>query len=301
MVGQLALKVRSAVVWFFLSASLANPVFAQEPPTERDLAGSLSAFIPSHFDVNGVEVKASEGNGDTINPMVRTRVVVSLVANEDLYRFSGTISDQTDPQFNSTKVVEQILSNGQEIKLYGVGVSRILQEQWASRFEFQNQDVLDNSGKPLSFYGPGAVIAGSPEEKAARARLEEAQAAKAAAAESRANSINEKLAGTWKGNYRCEQGVTSLTVTIDKSMAPDNIKGSFHFYDAPGYPGVEGTFPLQISYNEADGSIVAVPYGRGDLPFEFGPVGFEARFKGDEMAGTISSPGCGAIEVQREE
>jgi len=52
------------------------------------------------------------------------------------------------------------------------------------------------------------------------------------------------LTGTWKGSYICRQGLTGLTLSLNR-QAGEAVFGTFHFYSLPSNPAVkEGCFAV---------------------------------------------------------
>jgi hypothetical protein len=56
------------------------------------------------------------------------------------------------------------------------------------------------------------------------------------------------LSGSWEGTYACQQGLTSLRLTID-ARSENNIDAVFYFYAHPSNPSVpSGSFRMEGTY-----------------------------------------------------
>jgi hypothetical protein len=111
--------------------------------------------------------------------------------------------------------------------------------------------------------------------------------------------IGSVLAGTWKGEYRCAQGLTGLTLVF--FVVDDvNLRATFEFYPVPSNPTVpRGSFALKGTYYSTGFSLepdywIHQPPGYGMLALSFSVTVTEPpRISGD------LPEGCNRLEVVR--
>ena len=64
-------------------------------------------------------------------------------------------------------------------------------------------------------------------------------------------AAQDPLSGAWTGSYTCGQGVTGLTLHLDR--AGPELRGVFHFYPLPENPlAAEGCFEMTGGTDPAD-------------------------------------------------
>ena len=113
-------------------------------------------------------------------------------------------------------------------------------------------------------------------------------------------AAQDPLSGAWTGSYTCGQGVTGLTLHLDR--AGPELRGVFHFYPLPENPlAAEGCFEMTGGTDPADPAAVALRatrwlsrpwfYVTVDLDGEVTP---EGAFTGD-----VAGPGCGTFTLRR--
>jgi hypothetical protein len=105
----------------------------------------------------------------------------------------------------------------------------------------------------------------------------------------------------WSGRYRCAQGVTGLTLTLD--VAGDRATAVFDFGAIPENPTVPtGRYLLDgvIAIGSAT-ALRLVPDRWIVQPSGYMMVGFSAEIdrSARTMRGTIEEPSCGALELTR--
>ena len=98
----------------------------------------------------------------------------------------------------------------------------------------------------------------------------------------------------WEGAYDCPQGETGLTLTLDPA-ADGTTTALFHFYEAPGNPGVpEGCFTMSGTLNRATGAF-DLQAGRWLLqPRDYVSVDLHGTLQdgGAALQGAVAGPGC---------
>lgn len=120
-----------------------------------------------------------------------------------------------------------------------------------------------------------------------------------AAAQSRRDA--GPLVGTWSGEYVCNQGLTGVTLTVTRGE-PRDVRALFHFYEAPGNPGVPtGCFEMAGSYDPGSGEL-RLEGGRWLLrPATYVAVDFNGRLDPvtGRFEGQVDGPGCSSFRLAR--
>ena len=109
------------------------------------------------------------------------------------------------------------------------------------------------------------------------------------------------LAGpeTWEGAYRCLQGVTGLSLHLER-RASGRVRGHFHFYPLPSNPGIpEGCFEVEGMLGP-DGARLRAGAWR-TRPDGYVAVSIEGTVEAGVLSGVIvdAPEGCGAVELVR--
>jgi hypothetical protein len=116
-----------------------------------------------------------------------------------------------------------------------------------------------------------------------------------------ADEATGKVQGSWSGEYVCNQGRTGLTLTIGRSDE-DGVRALFHFYAAPGNPGVpQGCFEMAGRYDPASGDL-RLKGGRWLLrPPGYVAVDFTGNVDaaGDRFEGRVTGFNCTIFRLSR--
>jgi hypothetical protein len=103
----------------------------------------------------------------------------------------------------------------------------------------------------------------------------------------------------WIGTYVCPQGLTDLALVVE-STEGDSVKARFDFVLADD--DTVGSFELTGEYDATTGHTTFQPGAWVSQPSDawqtVGMDGFVDK-TGQDFAGTITSPGCGAFSLQR--
>ncbi|MDI1463221.1 serine/threonine-protein kinase [Catellatospora sp. KI3] len=105
------------------------------------------------------------------------------------------------------------------------------------------------------------------------------------------------LSGTWKGTYRCRQGLTGLTLTVYVDD-DQTVKATFEFYPHPGNPDVpRGSFAMEGSYSAT--TLALRPDYWISQPGDWVMVALGASLppSGKRIRGEIATAGCSDFEV----
>lgn len=113
-------------------------------------------------------------------------------------------------------------------------------------------------------------------------------------------AAQDTLPGAWIGSYTCGQGLTGLTLHLERAGV--DLRGVFHFYPLPDNPlAAEGCFEMSGSTDPADPAAVALRATRWlSRPWSYvtvdldGEVTSEGVFNGD-----VAGPGCGTFSLRR--
>lgn len=108
-------------------------------------------------------------------------------------------------------------------------------------------------------------------------------------------------AEVWEGTYDCAQGETGLTLSLDPA-ADGTASALFHFYEAPGNPGVpEGCFTMSGTLDRATGAF-DFQAGRWLLqPWFYVGVDLHGALRdgGTALHGTVARAGCRTFVLRR--
>jgi hypothetical protein len=105
--------------------------------------------------------------------------------------------------------------------------------------------------------------------------------------------------GTWHGKYMCTQGITGVTLMIERRS--NRLHGRFCFCAVPENPGLPtGEFELEGQLDQG-GTVrlipkrwILAPPGWLMIPLELSPSA-----DGKSMTGTIGFPGCSRIQLAK--
>lgn len=115
-----------------------------------------------------------------------------------------------------------------------------------------------------------------------------------------ASAVDSEVAGTWEGEYVCQQGPTGLTLTVSDNGS-GAVTATFHFYPVSRNPGVaDGSFEMRGSYSPP--RLVLDPHEWTNQPPDYGMVSLDATFtegSPDRISGRIPGDGCGAVDLVR--
>ena len=108
------------------------------------------------------------------------------------------------------------------------------------------------------------------------------------------------LNGVYNGTYTCAQGSTKMKLSLMASPSGD-VSALFTFYLPPGTQKQAFSYSLRGQYNSQTAKISLVPVRwETASPPNFGMVGMNGTFTSDELAGTITGPGCRGFNVERD-
>lgn len=137
-------------------------------PSDKRISKAIQVELPGFLELNELNIEASENVGSEVEPIVRTRFSGALRLREPLYQVERTILGKS--------VLSEVVSQGEEVKLFGVSTAELQQEQW--RVEFDDIDLSPKlAGESLGSFRTGEfVFAGSTEEAALINEYEREQA-----------------------------------------------------------------------------------------------------------------------------
>jgi hypothetical protein len=112
----------------------------------------------------------------------------------------------------------------------------------------------------------------------------------------------------WRGTYVCEQGVTGLSLSLDRTCPNDaecRLTGVFRFTAAPENPNVpDGAYRITgtMTTDARDELVITVLPGEWlDQPESYESVGFTATSDParTHLHGKIQNPNCSTLDVTR--
>jgi hypothetical protein len=203
---------------------------------------------------------------------------------------TGAVLGQDDTGLSGTEAVWALLSY--EDALYFFGST----EGSVSRYDLAAKTLTPVGQVNQSIVGTAAApCVRAPNESDAGGAADAATEAGAPSAD----TIPFTQGDVWIGTYVCPQGLTDLALVVE-SAAGDSVKARFDFVSAKDDSA--GSFELTGEYDATTGHTTFKP---GAWVFQpagswqtVGMDGFVDK-AGQEFAGTITSPGCGAFFVQR--
>lgn len=113
----------------------------------------------------------------------------------------------------------------------------------------------------------------------------------------------QDVTGEWAGRYICNQGVTELHLTIQKTGAGRGITATFNFGPPPENPDVpKGAYAMRGTYDPATRRLKLEGERWLKQPFGYLMVGLDGQVAqtGEKIAGYIPDLlGCTDFEVRR--
>jgi hypothetical protein len=111
------------------------------------------------------------------------------------------------------------------------------------------------------------------------------------------------LAGTWTGQYKCSQGLTSARLQLNEP-AGGEVDGTFAFFAHPSNPRVpSGTFKVTGTYDPGSGTVTIAPGNWIDRPAGYSAAKMVGKVSlGDgTMSLRVLLSGCGLFEARHED
>jgi hypothetical protein len=109
------------------------------------------------------------------------------------------------------------------------------------------------------------------------------------------------VVGGWKGTYNCNQGLTTLRLTVIESAASGGLAATFSFSPDPSNPTVPyGSFLMRGSLT--DGVLELKGERWIHRPGVYEMVGLSARVTEDRptrLQGTVGGAGCSTFSLER--
>ena len=116
-------------------------------------------------------------------------------------------------------------------------------------------------------------------------------------------SYAQHITGEWVGRYICNQGVTALHLTIQKTGAGKGVTATFNFGPPPENPDVpKGAYAMRGTYDPASRRIKLEGDRWINQPFGYLMVGLDGKVAqtGEKITGYIPDLlGCTDFEVRR--
>ena len=116
-------------------------------------------------------------------------------------------------------------------------------------------------------------------------------------------SYAQDITGEWAGRYICNQGVTALHLTIQKTGAGKGVTATFNFGPPPENPDVpKGAYAMRGAYDPASRRIKLEGERWINQPFGYLMVGLDGKVAqtGEKITGYIPDLlGCTDFEVRR--
>lgn len=148
-------------------------------PTEGELKAKLQAdHVPASWEITRLTVTAEENLGTKVEPVIAARFEFDAELKQDLYEptsSSKPLQSQggmTVRYIDGVRVIEKVNAEGHEERVFGVSRAQKQGEGWRIAIELESAPWR-YAGEPLSEFGTDYVIAGSDEEAALMARVEQ--------------------------------------------------------------------------------------------------------------------------------
>jgi hypothetical protein len=200
---------RRAAITVFALAAL--PVFASAQEADL-LKKQLALQLPALWSVDDFTVQVSENTGTKVEPNIKSRFKADILLQRDLFTKVRAIG--------STAVIRKIASAGKyHVALYGIATSVRSADTWKTNFNFENANALQIQGAGRGQFGPDAVLAGSPEEKARDAAYE-AEITQQRKAQAAIESEQRKQAKVKQETTRSAQEDANKRFLADLKKAP---------------------------------------------------------------------------------
>jgi hypothetical protein len=274
-------------------------------PSENDIIENLGVDLPHYITLKTIKIDASVNTGNEVEPSYSSRFSGKAKITEPLYQVKTHILGKA--------VLEETVSKGVEISIYGVARSNLNIGKWAVSFE--SLDIAPKiNGSPLSKWNANEFIqSGSNDEnrllaeqeklRAEKTRREEKEKkhlqVKQEASQNKVDKHIQSLFGTWKGEYICEAGATGLTLEL--SSVSSTMKAIFTFYPTKGNPNSKsGAFSMSGHVDDS-GNLNLKPNSWIKRPSGYQMVGLKGGkdSAGKNISGTVQSRGCSSFELKK--
>lgn len=131
-------------------------------PTQSEIRAAFEQEIPGLLELKEFKLEQARNTGSDENPVWVARVIATLAPREATYEID-TVED-------GVRILKQVRAAGERINTYGTARSVRNDKGW--RHSFQYDGSTDPAlGRPLSEYGAGALVAGTPEADALLAEI----------------------------------------------------------------------------------------------------------------------------------
>lgn len=131
-------------------------------PTQGEIRAAFEQEIPGLLELKEFKLEQARNTGSDENPVWVARVIATLAPREATYEID-TVED-------GVRILKQVRAAGERINTYGTARSVRNNKGW--RHSFQYDGSTDPAlGRPLSEYGAGALVAGTPEADALLAEI----------------------------------------------------------------------------------------------------------------------------------
>lgn len=155
-----------------IAQTLAADPSALAATAEEAIRNELGRLVPPLWRVESVTVDVTpppatttkDKDAKAADPRLTAKVTVGVSLGKPTYAF--------DSRDGAVTFLRPVAEAGLEKTLTAKAVATRGANGWAVRFTAQNPDVLDGLGKPLDEWPGQPVILGTPDEQAARERLE---------------------------------------------------------------------------------------------------------------------------------
>ena len=148
-------------------------------PTEGELKAKPQAdHVPASWEITSLNVTAEENLGTKVEPVIAARFEFDAELKQDLYEPTNSSKPlqseggMTVRYIDGVRVIEKVNAAGHEERVFGVSRAHKQGEGWRITIELESAPWR-YAGEPLSEFGADYVIAGSDEEAALIARVEQ--------------------------------------------------------------------------------------------------------------------------------
>ena len=210
-------------------------------PTQSEIRAAFEQEIPGLLELKEFKLEQARNTGSDENPVWVARVIATLAPREATYEID-TVED-------GVRVLKQVRAAGERINTYGTARSVRNDKGW--RHSFQYDGSTDPAlGRPLSEYGAGALVAGTPEADALLAEIkrkrEEARIAEetriaAEAAEQKRKEEAEAAKRKRVEAAAAKHSAAFATPTLGEMVNPGASVNFLVTADISGRQGVIGT------------------------------------------------------------
>jgi len=148
-------------------------------PKESELKAKLQAdHVPASWEITSLKVTAEENLGTKVEPVIAARFEFDAELKQDLYESTSSSKPlqseggMTVRYIDGVRVIERVNSAGHAERIFGISRAQKQGEGWRITIELESTPWR-YAGEPLSEFGTNYVIAGSEEEAALMARVEQ--------------------------------------------------------------------------------------------------------------------------------